>query len=466
MSFQFVDSTKVGRNERRLIRSHVMKGKNTGKSLPPRKRHRGTTPVKRTLDTSIVSTTKGMDPRLMVYGETRILELISLYWSDLSLISFAHELTPESRPLIHQWFTFVSQAMYPPQFCQKYDLVGTLWFGLALQDEAYCHLMLAMAASMASFSLGESRLTPLIMTHLARTYQIINKRLSGPEALSDGSIAVVTSLAMHEDLHQQQSTAMVHFQGLRRMVELRGGMRHLFSVERHIGQKVWRLDIEFALHTGSDIHFHDNNIPSSVVIDGLRKDRRVYKRNHIPQWLCDTSTGLLDIALDAIDFTEFLNTRSIGNKLFALDYTDALLALTGSLLQVAPVAGKLPQGRDNLMHKSLLTYMVTFRPEYGRRLAKYNLLGRGLRSSAQAFRPSTAFDHELLLWALYCGGIQVFDESKDLDWLSSMVTRACEHLSLHTWAETRNVLRKVAWIPSVHDEAGETLWKSLGRSSQ
>lgn len=77
---------------------------------------------------------------------------------------------------------------------------------------------------------------------MAKAYQIINKRLSGPEALSDSSIAVVTSLAMHEDLHQQQSTSMVHFQGLRRMIELRGGMAHLFDVNRHVGQKIWRYD--------------------------------------------------------------------------------------------------------------------------------------------------------------------------------------------------------------------------------
>lgn len=105
--------------------------------------------------------------------------------------------------------------------------------------------MLAMSAALASFTLGESRLNPQVMTHMARAYRIINTRLSGPEALCDGSIAVVTSLAMNEDLHQQQSTAKLHFEGLRRMIELRGGMRELFLINRHIGQKAWRYSLLF-----------------------------------------------------------------------------------------------------------------------------------------------------------------------------------------------------------------------------
>ncbi|KAK8035446.1 hypothetical protein PG993_010441 [Apiospora rasikravindrae] len=293
-----------------------------------------------------------------------------------------------------------------------------------------------MSATLASFSLGEFRLTSLVMTHMAKTYQIINKRLSGPEALCDGSIAVVTSLAMHEDLNQQQSTAMLHFQGLRRMIDLRGGIKQLFLINRHIGQKVW-----------------------SIILDDLRRAREKTRRHSFLQWVRDTSTDVLDIAFDVIDFTELLDTRTNDNKLFALDYTDALLVLTGSLLEVAPVGRELRHCRDNLVHKSLLAYMVAFRPEYGRRLAKYDLLGQGLRSSTQAFTPVTIADYELLLWCLFCGGIQVFDEGEE--WLSLMIVRACEYLRLRTWAETRHVLYNIAWIPTIHDKAGEALWKSF-----
>lgn len=78
-----------------------MKGKNAGKSHPARKRHPCNTPVKRVLDLPFASVDI-INPRLMVYGETRVLELINLYWSDFSSVSLPHELTPESRSLIHR----------------------------------------------------------------------------------------------------------------------------------------------------------------------------------------------------------------------------------------------------------------------------------------------------------------------------------------------------------------------------
>lgn len=77
--------------------------------------------------------------------------------------------------------------------------------------------------------------------------------------------------------------------------------------------------------------------------------------------------------------------------------------------------------------------------------------------------PSTVADYEFLLWCLFCGGIQVFDETEDAEWLSSMVKRACKHLGLRIWTEARQILRKLAWIPSIHDKAGENLWNLLGK---
>lgn len=201
------------------------------------------------------------------------------------------------------------------------------------------------------------------------------------------------------------------------------------------------------------------------MLDDLQGARETSQGHRIPPWFHDTSAHLLDIALDIMDFTKLLNTRLTDNKLFALDYTDALLVLTSSLLQVAPVTCEIHHGRDDLVHKALLAYTVTFRPEYGRRLAKYDFLGRELRSSAQAFKPSTTADYELLLWCLFCGAIQVFGESEYEEWLSPMMARVCDRLRLRTWAETRRVLSKIAWIPSVHGPSGEALWTSIGKSS-
>lgn len=50
------------------------------------------------------------------------------------------------------------------------------------------------------------------------------KRLQGADALSDGTIAMVLSLTKQELLRGDLVGARVHMDGVRRMIELRGGV--------------------------------------------------------------------------------------------------------------------------------------------------------------------------------------------------------------------------------------------------
>lgn len=71
-------------------------------------------------------------------------------------------------------------------------------------------------------------------------YSLVNEKLSGPGATSDRAIAVVTALAIYQRLHHQQSTGMIHFDGLYRMIQLRGGITKLAAEHRSLAQKPWR----------------------------------------------------------------------------------------------------------------------------------------------------------------------------------------------------------------------------------
>jgi hypothetical protein len=63
--------------------------------------------------------------------------------------------------------------------------------------------------------------------HLSHTFRLINQRLSGSDAVTDATIAVVLMLTQYERHDNQDRRAMVHFQGLERMIELRGGVSQL-----------------------------------------------------------------------------------------------------------------------------------------------------------------------------------------------------------------------------------------------
>lgn len=115
MALQFIDQkgspgAGISSAERRLIRSHVMKGKNAGR--PRRSMRRSTSvlyPVRRVLTWSApgVAGTPAARP-------------VQLLWSDLSLTSFPQQLDSESTKLMHRcmsgiqvrvWFFEVSYLL-------------------------------------------------------------------------------------------------------------------------------------------------------------------------------------------------------------------------------------------------------------------------------------------------------------------------------------------------------------------
>lgn len=77
------------------------------------------------------------------------------------------------------------------------------------------------------------------LRHLLCATRIINERLSGSEALSDTTIASIVGLIQYERLRGQHQDGMIHFKGLQRIIELRGGVAHLMN-NPHLAGKIFR----------------------------------------------------------------------------------------------------------------------------------------------------------------------------------------------------------------------------------
>lgn len=99
---------------------------------------------------------------------------------------------------------------------------------------------LAYMTSFADFFAGQPRLSPRALGHMAKAYSIISARLSGPNATSKSTIAAVTSISMYQRVHQLHSLGMLHFEGLQKIIWLRGGMAKLAVEDRALALKPWR----------------------------------------------------------------------------------------------------------------------------------------------------------------------------------------------------------------------------------
>lgn len=93
---------------------------------------------------------------------------------------------------------------------------------LTWQQAYYCTLALLQACNQIFFLGGRS--SPEELHLLSQAYAHIKQRLQGPDALSDSTIAIVVAFAHQEQIRGGRSRAQVHLEGVRRMVQLRGGI--------------------------------------------------------------------------------------------------------------------------------------------------------------------------------------------------------------------------------------------------
>lgn len=84
-----------------------------------------------------------------------------------------------------------------------------------------------MEASIAICSDDQRSRQHEVSYHLAQTFSWVREQLKSDNALSDSTITVILCLVLQEQLRKSQVVATIHYQGLRKMIELRGGLEQL-----------------------------------------------------------------------------------------------------------------------------------------------------------------------------------------------------------------------------------------------
>ncbi|PYH90283.1 hypothetical protein BO71DRAFT_334799 [Aspergillus ellipticus CBS 707.79] len=450
MALRFIDQNPSGiaNSDRRVIRSHVMRGKNAGKQRQSTKTQKSVAELKRL---SNASGAGYVMPRQVL-------------WGDLSLTTFPQELDSKSMALIHRWFFDISDALFPPQFCTKFDIIKSIWVDFILADEAYFHSTLAICASYVGFFERKPAMSSKALHHLSQAYALVNIKLSGPFSVSDMAIAAVVSLAIYQQVHRQLATGLVHLHGLYRMIQLRGGIVRLMQENRSLALKPLRLDAELAMQNGTAPLFRGDEVPVNPV-------------------LCDpdVSSGqfpsaapwMPSILLDLFNFSRLLNgvERKQRMRLDPLDYTETMVSLLYRLVEVSPLQqGSIQRGGlyGDVTSLAMLAFMTTLLPEYTREGSNCPLvsdrLGSAMEDLCLTAEESLESDPSFLLWILFISGISVLN-LKSHHWLSPLISDTCDKLELNNWAVIQQQLSQFPWIFALHEAPGQRLWKDVRKSS-
>ncbi|SPO01794.1 uncharacterized protein DNG_04467 [Cephalotrichum gorgonifer] len=328
-----------------------------------------------------------------------------------------------------------------------------------------------MAASMAILNLITStRNDPDIETHhVSQTLRLVNQRLSSADATSDATIAVVVIIGQYHRHRGQYRDGLVHMNGLKRMVEMRGGISQILRESPMLGSKIIRLDTEYAVEWGSEPIFSTEEImPASTAGPWLHERLSLeysHRRPGLLQYRDLRSPELRSIATEMTTLAWLHNDAIAADrpKLTMRQSHEALLLVGYRLVHFSPLAGRRLAGDfEDAVHLGLVMFTVPFLHRLGGGIQDCPLLYELARSAA--FSRFGVENREVLLWMLFVGRASVFTPRDE--WLVSMVGRVLYDLSLYSWEEVLEVLGRFPWVGVLFDKAGKSLYDAATSVSE
>ncbi|KAL4943511.1 hypothetical protein BDV06DRAFT_135303 [Aspergillus oleicola] len=474
MSFEFIDNnTAIDRTARKRIRTHAAIGKNANRTLtrPSRVAALKANTATPFYTPETITQRAHEDTTTSSPTDTEVVEVERPLTDGLL---FPVPVPARSRRLVKEALFFFCNVRHSPELdgaLQSPDLVASIWVRFFFVDEAYFHCSIATSILCSKNLISESAQA---MHHIARTYRIIQQRLqSGKEATSDMTIAILVAMSQYERLQGRYERGYVHVQGLRRMIELRGGIRQFDRESAGVAQKVLRADLEYALQLGGTtllglegIEFLRSSQRLLTDHEGDNSEVDIFLKKHI-------GSDLRNVFAETKDLAALLNNADAGyrQKLGSTEFHNSILLLGHCLLQINPLCSSIDHDErlafgmsalEDVIHLGLLAFLVTFLSGLNHRVADQPLLAQKLRSaienmlkiieSGKEKRPGNS----VLLWALFIGAVVVFKPSDD-EWLIKTTSATIKALGLSSWDDIKQVLVGFPWVHALHDRASTKL---------
>lgn len=130
--------------------------------------------------------------------------------------------------------------MHPMAYCVEPSAPETIWFDYILFDVACFSTLLFTSSTLRDVFTGEGKQSPMSRVHLAKTLKVLNDRIADPRwQLADATVGVVSALGLTAIALGDVVTAGSHAKGLRKLLELRGGL-HTLNHNRELQIKCCR----------------------------------------------------------------------------------------------------------------------------------------------------------------------------------------------------------------------------------
>ncbi|KAF4448617.1 hypothetical protein F53441_7993 [Fusarium austroafricanum] len=429
-TFFFVDGLHADKSSKKLMRRHVMKGKNAGKTFhrPSRANHAQYQRIPRPFATQFFN------------------------------FPFPVPVTKVAGKAIDDFFNLTTGLVYPVQLGFPLEKDKIKWLEIMFQDKASYDCSLALIQASNETYLGAGNSTPQFMSCLSQILDQLKTRLNSKDALSDHTLSVVVALIIQEQVAGHYSAAEAHMSGLKTIVDLRGGLEEI--KDGIVALKICRTDIMFTMQQGGHPLFHRDHMDQILGVLAsqgieLEGDLDIYS---IRQERLEPA--LQQTFFDAMGICRLFNkiNRMDEKPLDFLEFQEALASISYRLLQFQPIdESRSKRDIQSAYHLGLSLFMMSiYWHNTQHRLARPGFVAALVKDVLGML---DRYEDEFAFWVLILGGFLTAKDERE--WRLQKLREKAEALGIVTWDEVKMFLEKFPWLNAIHDGPGRKLWDDV-----
>ncbi|KAI1332848.1 hypothetical protein F5Y16DRAFT_356737 [Xylariaceae sp. FL0255] len=471
---QFIVSTgqeSTSSRDRKLIRRHVMKGKNLGKQrplgskqfresqqqLPPPNSEQATVehvhiaPISLDRDGCFNGLVSTSIPRDSFPGH--------------STMTLADTVKPEVFKIVLELSSISKKLLFALEPCMFFDRRAEHWVAPLATDPAYLHVSVFSALYFYGVLVSQNTSIPTQLSwyHYKKALSLLHERLQHDDdriRLSNSTLNTILTFVGHAFTAGDLVSAKNHLEGMRRVIDLKGGWSTLEGNEKLITE-ILRADLGMTLHTGDESVFISHSTGNwpypnmSVFLNQPRSQSR---------GLCDetrsaaTKFGIepksnLGTALHAMsEFCSVINLAcETKQRISVRMYLDSMASIMYRLLNM--------RFDDCSRHETIRLGLLCF--SCGVFLQWQNIGMSYLHLTSivrqrfmEHFAAQSTLDfRKSNLWLLMTSAVALLGQSNET-WWQPLIKRAMKDCKVESWAETREIISSLMWIGVLHDQQG------------
>ncbi|KAF2659127.1 hypothetical protein K491DRAFT_591752, partial [Lophiostoma macrostomum CBS 122681] len=354
-------------------------------------------------------------------------------------------------------FGYIAEKMYPSPLRLSSHEVQHRMLRTLFSDEISHHCTLSLIGTCNEFFRGCTT-SAQVLYHYTKTLHLVGERLESGEALADSTIAIILMLVLQEQMRHEQLQAEIHYEGLKKMVDLRGGLRGL-ETNRPLVLKICKIDITFALQFGQPlVYIRDqmHEIKTKLCSEEASQARFA---SIPPQALPKTFPDLHDVLSDVITLETFINNMPAKQTLDVDTFVEMLISILSRLLQTGSILDTdLSTNTETVWHMGTLIFMMSlFLQHNGQQAINFELVT--LRIRVVLDHHLEGVDAGLRLWLMYMSAMWLAEDTDHRKWINSKIRSLNGQLGMESWEAVRRRITVFPWIHRVHDKPAYMVWE-------